>query len=382
MNIRSKKQPSTDVVSVLGVGDVCVNREKPESIFELVSPIMNQADMAVCQLEAAISERGYPQVHNKVPLRVHPSNIDGLKFAGFDVVSFASNHCMDYGIDAFFDTINLLRQNNIKVIGAGKDIVEARKPAIIERKGVRVAFLGYNSILHPGYAAITGKPGCSAIRVRTLYEPLEPNQPGTSCRIVTIPYAEDVDAMREDIRNAKALADVVILMMHWGLHHAPVLLAMYQREVGHAAIDAGADLIFGHHAHILKGIEVYKGKVIFYSLCNFAFDLPAAVRYTTNYKESVKDIREKAYHWEIDPNYPTYAFQPDARKTILAKCIISNKQIQRVTFMPVIINKKGQPEVVHRENKDSQEVLNFINEASKELGTKLSFEGDEVLIHV
>ena len=78
--------------------------------------------------------------------------------------------------------------------------------------------------------------------------------------------------MVEDIKQVRSVADVVIVSMHWGIHFMPAKLATYQKEVGHAAIDAGADLIIGTHPHILKGIEVYKGKVIFYSLGNFAMD--------------------------------------------------------------------------------------------------------------
>src|SRR5262249_61262643 len=82
-------------------------------------------------------------------------------------------------------------------------------------------------------------------------------------------YPGDVRAMEDDIRRAKQQADVVIMSIHWGLRHVPKTICTYQQPVAHAAIDAGADLILGHHAHSIKAIEVYKGKVCFYSIGNF-----------------------------------------------------------------------------------------------------------------
>ncbi|MBI2831754.1 MAG: CapA family protein [Chloroflexi bacterium] len=370
---------ATDAVTLIAVGDVLVNRDEPKSIFELTATTLSQADIAICQIETLYSEKGQPQVAARVPLRAHPRNIEGLTYAGFDVVSVASNHSGDFGMEAFLDNIENLRKANLQVIGGGNDLAEARKPAIVEKKGVRVAFLAYNSILPAGYAAFSDRPGCSPIRVRTIYEPIEPDQPGTPSRIITVPYSEDMNDMKDDITKAKAQADMVVLMLHWGLHHVPVALAGYQREVGHAAIDAGADVIIGHHAHILKGVEVYNGKAIFYSLGNFAFDVAVRQWKTSSIRRDIlKDI--PAYRWESDPEYPTYPFKPDARKTLLVNLLISNKHIQKVTILPALINKKGQPEILRGGSKEGQEVLDFVNEASKDLGTKLVFEGDEALV--
>jgi len=141
--------------------------------------------------------------------------------------------------------------------------------------------------------------------------------------------------MIDDIRKVKPLADVVILCIHWGVHFVPATVAIYQKEVGYDAINAGADLILGSHAHILKGIEVYEGKVIFYSLCNFVMSArrvgPEATFWTTLY-----GIKE-------DPEYP---FPADSRKTIIAKCIIADKKIAKVSYLPVMINKRAQPEIL------------------------------------
>jgi len=259
--------------------------------------------------------------------------VSALTYAGFHVVSFASNHTLDWGVDALLDTIDVLKQNGLAVIGVGKDIEEARKPLILERKGVKVAFLAYCSVHRPGYEATADKPGLVPMRAWSIYQPLE-HQPGTpGVRIRTFPDPGDLEAMEEDIRRARTLADVVVVSMHWGIHFERATIAMYQRRVGHAAINAGADLIIGHHAHILKGMEVYKGKVIVYSMCNFA--MATTYERALHRRENIPGWREmhKAYDWELDPDYSGYAWPYDSRKSIVVKALIEDKKVARVSFL-------------------------------------------------
>src|SRR5262249_47679567 len=126
---------------------------------------------------------------------------------------------------------------------------------------------GYCSVLRAGHQAGKDKPGAAPMRAHTQFMP-EDWQPGIPPRVITTPHEEDLRALEEDIRKAKRQADAVVMSIHWGLHHIPKTIADYQPIVAHAAIDAGADLILGHHAHCLKAIEVYKGKVCFYSIGN------------------------------------------------------------------------------------------------------------------
>ncbi|MBI4331898.1 MAG: CapA family protein [Chloroflexi bacterium] len=362
-------------VSLYAVGDVAVSREDPESIFALAAPTLKEADIRFGQIENILSERGILQVH--VSSRAaHPKNVAALTYAGFDVMSAASNHTLDWGYDGLFDTVDLLRNNGITVIGVGKNSEEARQPAIVERKGTRVAFLDYCSVLPKGYEATPDKPGASAIRVSTAYEQMD-WQPGTPPRVLSFANKQDLEAMVNDIKKVRSQSDIVVMSIHWGIHYVPSLLAMYQREVAYAAIDAGVDLILGHHAHILKGIEVYKGKVIFYSLCNFAFDLGPIERIR-------KLIYWQVYRWELDPDYSAYPFPPDSRKTTIAKCIMSDRKIERVSFLPVMINKRAQPEVLVRSDPRSDQVFDYVAWLCKDqhLDTRFRREGDEVIIGV
>ena len=189
--------------------------------------------------------------------------------------------------------------------------------------------------------------------------------------------------MVEDIQKVRALADVVVISMHWGIHHMAAKLAMYQREVGHAAIDAGADLIIGSHPHILKGIEVYKGKVIFYSLGNFIMD--SSLTKTWPHVPSRWRKREVLYNFKIDPEWgATYPFPADARKTIVAKCVVSDKRIEKVSFLPAMINKLNQPQMLGQDDENFGAVVNFMNFSCEDqnLSTKFTSEDNEVVISI
>ncbi len=370
---------------LLFTGDVSIQRSEvnqpPESIFALVEPIFRQADIRFCQLESVFSNIGGSTAHKSVAFRTAPENASALKYAGFDVLSLAGNHCMDSGPEALLDCVELLTGQGFHILGVGKNIAEARKPVVLEREGTRIGFLTYNSILPPGFRAKSGKAGCSPLGVYTHYEQVETHQPGTPCLIRTFPVMEDLEAMKQDIECLRARADVVVVSFHWGLHFIPAALAEYERVVGHIAIDTGADLIIAHHPHILKGIEVYKGKVIFYSLGNFAFDS----RWT---REDFEEPNRKAKHklldpgWEWDPDYPGYQFPVDTRKTLVAKCAVSDGRVQRVSFLPAFINRDAQPEILSRQDDRFGQVINYVKGITESQGlrTNFSLEGDEVVI--
>lgn len=370
----------SDDIVLYAVGDIAPDREDPASIFQHVAGILGCGDVVFGQLEAVLSERGTPVPQVRLPCRAHPSVAGALKGGGFDVVSFASNHCLDCGREAFFDTIDALEREGLSVVGAGGDIEEARKPAIIDCKGARIAFLAYNSILPAGYWADARRPGCAPMRALTVYEQIEYDQPGTPCRVHTFAHRDDLGAMMDDIQGAKSRADLVVVSMHWGIHFVPAVLADYQREIARAAIDAGADLILGTHAHILKGIEVYAGKVIFYSLCNFALDLRAPKELLESPQH--REIEVLNPDWKPDPEYPTYFMPPDSRKTIVAKCSIVDRQIRRVSFLPVYINGQSQPEVLVSSDPRFDEVVGYLADITIDqgLGTVYAVEGDEAVI--
>jgi poly-gamma-glutamate synthesis protein (capsule biosynthesis protein) len=357
-----KKEP----ITLLGVGDIIIDREKPETIFQHVAGVLRSADITFANCDQMYSGKGYLiQGHGT---NSEPGNIPALLYAGLDVISLANNHAYDWGKEALLDTMARLKDAGLPYVGAGKNLAEARQPVILKRQGTRVGFLAYSSVHPKGSESEDSKPGVNPIRVWTIYEPTD-YQPGTPPRIVTIPYKEDLAAMVEDIKKLRAQVDVVVISCHWGLHFTPRVIPMYCFDVGHAAIDAGADLILGTHTHILKGIEVYKGKVIFYSTSNFAAEIgPATIKGSGS-----SSIPGKVLQW----------FQsPEVKKTLIARAVIEDGKITRVSYIPCYINEQSEPEIMRRSDTRGQEVYDYIEDISRSEGlpVRFSWDGDEVII--
>lgn len=386
-----------DSVILVAVGDVHPPRQaSANEIFDFTRSILKNADITIGQLEGSMSRRpGIFQLHLPIAPgggRGSPGPIEGAKIlsdAGFDIFSFASNHTMDWSEDATLDTIGVMAENNISIIGVGKNIKEARKPAIIDCKGTKIGFLAYCSVVSRGYEAGKNKSGVAPVRIHTAYEQFD-WQPGTPPWIFTQAYPDDLSDMVKDIKKLRSNVDILAVSMHWGVHFVPSTIAMYQYEVGHAAIDAGADIIIGHHPHLLKGIEVYKGKVIFFSLGDFAMGNLALNPPKTDAHNRVigpfghgSDVWDYPWGWKVDPNYPTYGFPQDCQKRILLKCDIKNKKIQRVAFLPLWITQKGQPEPLAYSDPRNDEVYHYMEWLCKDQklhNTRFSREGNEIIV--
>jgi len=364
---------TANCVTLLGVGDVGPLHEPMAAYSELAKPVLAAADIRFGQVERVYSDRGEFQVHsNGGHSRVKPHMASVFTDCGFDVVSLASNHAMDWGADAMLDTLALLRGKGLHVIGAGKDLEESRRPAIVEKNGVKVAFLAYCSILNTGYAAARGKPGVAPLRAHTYYEAYD-YQAGVPPRVVTVPYEEDLAGLVEDVAAAKRAADVVVLSLHWGIHYIPRLIADYQVAVANAAFRAGADLILGHHAHTPKAIGVHQGKTCFYSLSNFIMSSTA--------KSPEKAAAfEKRYGVRLDPDYPHLSYGEDAKRSLIAKAAIAKDGVKRVSFLPVLIDKKLRPEVLRRGDPRFDDALRFMEWVSEDFDHRFTVEGDEIIV--
>jgi poly-gamma-glutamate synthesis protein (capsule biosynthesis protein) len=367
-------------VTLMAGGDIGPVYEPTEQLAELIAPVLRQADLRLGQCERTYSERGSDPQFGFGPhgehSRLHPRMAGVWRAAGIDIVSLASNHAMDWGPDALLDTAAMFRAQGKYVIGAGRDADEARAPAIVERNGVKIAFLAYCSVLRDGQAAGKGKAGVAPARVHTYYAP-EEFQPGAPPKIITVPHEADVNALQDDIRKAKQQADAVIMSIHWGLRHVPKTICTYQQPIAHAAIDAGVDLILGHHAHSIKAIEVYKGKACFYSIGNFM---------TTG---GPKNSRSRVFDWnlvwyeqdpETLPPNGMYHFPPHCRKTMVVKAVIGRHGIERVSFLPAFITPKAQPYVVAPEDPRFQEIVKWTEWVSDHHPHKLRVEGSEVVV--
>ena len=371
------------------VPDVAAFRQNPEAMFDHSADVLNKGDVLFFQNErhyTSTNTTWLPEVsHTELVPPEHA--LVGLKKVKWDACSFAGNHSMDLGFDALAETISVLNQLGIKVIGAGKDIAEARTPYIVERKGVKIGILARATACKNGADAGTRKPGIAPMRAETLYKNLEPWNPGGEPEILTFPNAEDLASLVEDVKKLRSQVDVVVLSLHWGLTGRSTQIMDYQKVVAHAVIDAGVDLIIGHHPHVPKGIEVYKGKVIFYSAGHFAFDMTVKVRedwmnHRPEAYAKVKSVRKKFRVIEPDWLDSQHAYEKESRHTMIVKIVATSKGVERVSYIPAMINKQAQPVVVTSKDKEFNEHIEHLRMVTEAVGfaTTLVPDGDEVVV--
>ena len=240
-------------VSIAAVGDMMfgpdvsrtMDREGSLVPFSGTLQILRGADITFGVLEGGIAARGEPIQGKEHTFRSKPSVARGLTNAGFDVVSLATPHTMDYGREGFIDTLEFLSWYGIKHVGAGMNLEAARKPLILAAKDTKVAFLAYYRGNQFGQSFA------------------EENSPGPAFP----PYGE----LERDVKGAKAQSNLVIVSMHWGAQVEESEVTERQRLYAHRLIDSGADSVIGQRLHTLQGIEVYKGKPIAYSLGDFIY---------------------------------------------------------------------------------------------------------------
>jgi poly-gamma-glutamate capsule biosynthesis protein CapA/YwtB (metallophosphatase superfamily) len=357
---------------ILATGDLAMDRDDYDESFVATAALLRAADITFGQLETSFASVGtrLPQARHAVLAR--PEGAVALGKAGFDVISMAGNHVMDWGSEALFETKANLEAAGISVAGAGGNIVEARTPVIrILGDGTRVAILAYSSILPQCYWAEERRAGCAPMRAHTVYEQIEHDQPGTPARIHSFPHREDLAAMEADIRAAKAQADIVLVSHHWGIHFKRAEIADYQRDVARAAIAAGADAILGGHAHVLKGCEVIDGKPVFYSLCNFATDLRMDEAHATS--KSFNEIRVLAGGWEVDYDV-LYNLPPDSAMSIVARLEIEGGKIMRSGFLPLHIGPDAVPHFVKQGSEKYDAVLDYMTAITAEAGLNAAYK--------
>jgi poly-gamma-glutamate synthesis protein (capsule biosynthesis protein) len=234
-----------------GVRAVCDERGRDWPL-SAVRGILTGADVAFLNLETSIARGGARLPGKGIWFRSAPEFAQELAAAGVDVVTLANNHVLDYDDPAFMETLSNLAAAGIAVCGGGKNMAEARRPAVLSANGMSIAFLGYSEFAHIYWSVASPKRFVASEA-----------SPGVS------PWERK--SIMEDISHAKRLADHVVVSFHWGDEYVS-MPADRQVQLAHAAIDAGASVVHGHHPHVLQPVEVYHGGVIFYSLGNFVFD--------------------------------------------------------------------------------------------------------------
>ena len=365
--------------SVLATGDVAACRDDLASMFAGVGDELRRAPVVFGQLECVVSDRGEPVPHAKLAMRTRAAFAPVLREAGFTLMSFAGNHCLDWGLGAFRDTLDHVARAGVRLAGVGRYLDEALMPVIQEHAGVRIALVAASSILPAGYAAGPAKPGCAPMWAHTYYEQIEPDQPATPPRVRSYADPDDLARLVAAIRAARAQADVVLLSLHWGIHMVTGSIADYQREVAHAAIDAGADAILGHHPHLMKGIEVYRGKPVFYSLGNFAIEQPHAFDPAILDSASFRHLVSLNPHWTLEQ---TYMLPEETRITGIVRLTVADGALAGVRIRPCWVRDDSSPVVLCANDPEFDRVKDYLVEVtgSEGLNARLTVDGDELIV--
>jgi poly-gamma-glutamate capsule biosynthesis protein CapA/YwtB (metallophosphatase superfamily) len=222
-----------------------IKKNGPAYPFAGLRETIDRHDIAFANFESSITTAEKPIWVKKYVFQVGLDEARALGSSGLDLVSIANNHTMDFGEEGFLDTLEALETIGQRYVGGGRDLAEATQPSVFTAGGTRVVFLAYSDWSSILTRAADGRAGIN---------PLE------------------TDRAVEEIRMLKKPGSVVIVSVHWGLQHTETPTAQ-QVRAAHALVDAGADVIAGHHPHCPQSVEVYKGKPVFYSLGNLVFGL-------------------------------------------------------------------------------------------------------------
>jgi len=263
-------------ITVAVVGDYMIQEIPSAEDIALVQGFFGDADITIANIDTVLSDKGEP-IPKWANLRGPPEVVDHLKEMGIDVVTVANNHAMDFRAEGLLDMLDAYDEAGLTAIGAGANLAVAAAPAIVTVGERSVAILSFSCLLPIASAAGPTWPGIAPMHVHQSFvvdELLMTEQPGTVPEVKCWLDEKDLARVLKDITNARAQADIVIPIVHWGvpspwLAPSHPIIQKHQRVLGHALIDAGADAVMGIHAHELHGIEFYKDKPIAYCLGNF-----------------------------------------------------------------------------------------------------------------
>jgi poly-gamma-glutamate capsule biosynthesis protein CapA/YwtB (metallophosphatase superfamily) len=322
------------------------------------------ADLVFANLECPLTHRRAP-ADKVVTFRSDPALADELRTVGVDVVTVANNHMADQGLEGMFDTLDALRAARIAAVGGGRTLAEALAPAVLPAGGLRVAFLGLATTLPVGSGAAPHRPGIAPVRVTTSYVADAAGldeTPGIAPFVETRAWPEDVDAAAAAVTASRREADLCVVGVHWGVPNGWVaqfqdVLATYQRPLARALIAAGADVVVGHHPHVLHGVELIDGRPVLYSLGNFLFHtLRVGAQPTLGRSDPPYSWRSLRSRVNLD--------------SAVALVGVRDGRVAGVELVPVLLNGVGDPELALGE--DAARILAALAAQSEPLGTRLA----------
>jgi poly-gamma-glutamate synthesis protein (capsule biosynthesis protein) len=334
------------MVTVFAAGDVFNGLPDEWSAFRHLSPLLSTADIVFANCEGVYTDSTERAPNRRAFHAAPPGAAKALGRVPFHVMTMAANHVLDAGYSGLQSTLDVLHAQGIATTGAGQTLADALKPAIVERAGKRIAFLGFCSHFPVGHEARADRGGLAPLRVHTHYSPANPNiwDPGADPLITTTPDQADLAGFRSAIANARKEADHVIVGCHWG--HSSLLrghdmfgarnrlgnrkwrdnVADYEVQLARDAIDHGADAVICHHQLSLRGVGFHRKKPIFFGMGML-----------------VQHFHEAWLHdmFKADPAFPHMPFTPDHLFSGIAALDIDDRGAITTGFIPAMIEPDG-----------------------------------------
>ena len=340
-----------DEASISIVGDIILEDLPRDTDVSAITELLQSDELTICSFEGALSDRG--EARAKAIVVRTPIEVAGkLRDAGIHGAALANNHTTDLGVVGLTDTLENFSAAGISTAGAGINLETASAPAFFDTPAGRVAMLSVTCAFPAGAEATSDAPGVWALRINTSideHDELVPEQPGMALRIRTSPDESDLDRLLAAVSDARETADLVLVVIHWGIHppwrpdaYGP--LAEYQRPLGRALIDAGADAVLGNHAVELQGIEFYRERPIAYCLGVFWYD------------------RLADFDWV-------------GREAIVLRFHPASGLPPRVEVVPLLMDERGVPEL-----DPSNRVIDLLKNECAPLGTSVVSDGERWVV--
>ena len=365
-------------LSICCVGDLILDEPGPIApYFDDCREVLKAQDILIGHVETPHTTRNLPSCIDIQAPPSKPEHLEPLRAVGFDVATVAGNHLYDCGPYGVIDTVEKLKKLGIQPVGGGANIAEAKKPAILEKNRLKVGVLSYNATGPKLGWAMSQKPGANYVSVETSYVPAR-DMPGCPAKVYTFLWPESLKQFQEEVSALRQQVDVVVVCLHKGNGGDHPRLDTYEQPLCYAAIDAGADIIFAHHHHVLKGVELYKDRPIYHGLGNFVCVTYAMTAGHNNTPEMIAYLKQRAREGRGDGHYEVefYPWSQVSRYTMIAKVLVGENGIVESGFIPCYIEKSGNVTVKNRVN-GGQEVLDFVIKQTEGAHLGVSFEWSE-----
>jgi poly-gamma-glutamate capsule biosynthesis protein CapA/YwtB (metallophosphatase superfamily) len=416
--------------SLAAAGDAIINRRiavhqnEDDPRFQAMADVIRGADAAMVNLEQSVFRmtefKGWPEVENGGNWEVGPPEVVlDLQAIGFDLFNRANNHTTDYGVAGMRATNEFLDRIGAVHAGSGNSLGQASRPGYLETRKGRIALIGLSASFTPmsragdGRAGVPARPGLNALRVERSYEvdgptmqsfrqfagqvgvtlPSNPDEPlkllgsefvpGPAVRAVDTMNEHDVERILREVRNAADQADFVVVTIH--AHQTKgddYRMPAWLTEIARKCIDAGASTFVGHGPHTLRGIEIYKGRPIFYSLGNFVFHNetidPMPSEHYEKYGLPPTALASDLYDARFKHGTSGFPVRPEVYESVIAVPVFEGREASEIRLYPIDLartaprSQRGTPRLAGTEQ--GRQIIDRMIKMSEALGTKIRYE--------